>query len=104
MFIDLLFIAIIITFIIDLSGFIDSIKPIIWKILFPKIKYNPNWRIKPFDCSLCSTFWIGIIYLLFTSFTLKGFLYVILLAWFTPTIKDLLIALKELFQKWIGKI
>ena len=42
MFIDLLFIAIIITFIIDLSGFIDSIKPIIWKILFPKIKYNPD--------------------------------------------------------------
>ena len=61
---NLILIQIIVTSIIDLSGFIYSIKQGIGKILH--IPNTDRIQLKPFDCSLCSTFWSGLIYLLYT--------------------------------------
>ena len=67
---NLILIQIITVFIVDLSGIIDTLKKLLWK-KFVKIGDYHNLSIKPFDCSLCSTFWICIIYLLCTgNFTL----------------------------------
>lgn len=105
MIINLLWITVLVVFLIDLSGIVDSIKPVLWKWLYKGLPYNPEWRIKPWDCSLCSTWWLGIIYLLCTGlFTWFNLMLVGLLAFFTPVIKDLLIVVKELIIKVLNKI
>lgn len=102
--INLLCIQIIIVFIIDLSGVVDYIQPLVWKWLFPKLPYKESVVIKPWFCSLCMTWWSGILYILITGFTWKLLLYVALLAYFTPVTKDLLIIIKELIIKLLNKI
>lgn len=63
MFLDIVVIVCIVVFIIDVSGIVDSIKHTIWKWLFKDREYR--WfSLKPFDCSLCMSFWMGLIYLL----------------------------------------
>lgn len=93
---ELLFIALIVVFVIDLSGFVPEISKIIWGWIYPKVKYV-DWIIpKPFSCSLCSTFWLGIIFLIIThSFSLGMLAYVALLAFLTPAMKELLILVKD---------
>lgn len=60
---NLLFIALISTFIIDISGVVDSFKSGLSYIMTKgKIK-SSDYRLKPFDCSLCITFWTSILYL-----------------------------------------
>lgn len=79
--IDLLMIAIIVCFIVDISGIIDSVKRMIWKWIFnDKIVYS-DFRLKPFDCSLCLTFWCGLIYLFVVgSFSIFGMMVVCIIA------------------------
>lgn len=101
--INLLCIQIILVFIIDLSGVIDHLSSLVWKWLNPGLPYK-GWMIPLVSCSLCSTWWAGIIYILITGFTWKLLLYVALLAYFTPVTKDILIASKELLIKIINKI
>lgn len=95
MYIELLFISLIIVFICDLSGATnDILYPLVRKLL--KLNKNANIRIKPFDCSLCMTFWSGLIYLLIThTFTLPHIAYVCLLAYLTPHLKGILLYMKE---------
>lgn len=101
--INLLCIQIILVFITDLSGVVDYIQPLVWKWLFPKIPYK-GAGFKILNCSLCQTWWTGILYILITGFTWKLLLYVALLAYFTPVTKDLLIIIKELIIKLLNKI
>lgn len=93
---NIFYIAVILVFIIDLSGFVDNISKWIWKKLYPKVKYT-DWRIpKPFSCSLCATFWSGLAYLGITgTFSWLMFLYVCLLSFLTPVIANILIAIKD---------
>lgn len=101
---DLLLLACIIVFIIDLSGFIPEISERIWKILYKNVKYV-DWIIpKPFSCSLCMFFWIGIIYLIFTGLSLYMVAYVALLAYLTPVIKDILLYVRDLQIYIINKL
>ncbi len=58
---DALIISIICSFVIDYLGVVENMKKYIWK-WFNKIPYQ-NFRFKPFDCSLCMSFWITLIYL-----------------------------------------
>lgn len=114
---DLLFLTIIICFIVDVSGFInDGIKPLIAKIINrnSNIKINPeSINIpKPFSCSLCMSFWTGLIYLLCTSkFTIPYIAVVVFfslissnISGFLFCIKDFLATIEGLFQKLIQKI
>ena len=85
--IDLLLLTTILVFVIDLSGFTTSIQTILKKWL----KTNKDIVIKPFMCSLCMTFWSGIIYaMVMHSLTIPILAYITLLAFMTPVIKDML--------------
>ena len=86
---NLFLITFIIVFIVDVSGAVDSLKSgIKWVITKGKMS-NYNYRLKPFDCSTCQTFWIGLIYLLCTSnFTIPYIACVCLLSASTGLIKD----------------
>ena len=82
MYIDLLLLAIIICFVVDISGAMRKFK-------------------KPFSCSLCSIWWIGLIYLLVTrNFTIQGVAFVAFLSMMSSVITSLLLCIKEIFN-WI---
>ena len=82
---DVIFIQIIVCFIIDLSGFIQSMEEGLskwfkFRCVIPK----------PFSCSLCSGWWINLIYLIITHhFTLPYVVFVALVAFFSKNISGI---------------
>lgn len=68
-----------------------------------------DYRLKPLDCSLCATFWSGLIYLLIVGkFTLLYVTAVCLIACFSGIIKssillveDIVTKIIQMFYKWI---
>lgn len=101
---DLLLINLIVVLIVDLSGFMTDFKKLVWRVLF-KSAYQDSFRIKPFDCSLCMTFWISLIYLVcINQFSLINILVVLVLSYLTTTEALLLRAVKALLDKLISKV
>ena len=97
---DLLIISFIVVFIIDLSGVIDDAERKLGKWLKCKARIP-----KPFSCSLCSTFWLGLLYLLIThNLTIPLIGYVSLLAFLTPTFNNVLLTVKDAILFVINKI
>ena len=96
---DLFSILIISVIVIDISGFVHSIKVAIGKFL----GISPNsFRIKPFDCSFCMTFWVSMIYLLVVDrFTLLNIAIVLLLCCLTTPLKNLVMSLIDKLTKWM---
>ena len=96
---DLFSILIICVLVIDISGFVHSIKVAIGKYL----KISPNsFRIKPFDCSFCMTFWASVIYLLVVGrFTLVNIAVVLLLCCLTTPLKNLVMSVRDKLTKWM---
>lgn len=96
---DLFSILIINVIVIDISGFVHSIKVAIGKFL--GISPN-NFRIKPFDCSFCMTFWVSLIYLLAVGrFTLLNIAVVLLLCCLTTPLKNLVMSVRDKLTKWM---
>lgn len=99
---DILLIAVIIVVIIDISGFIDSLKSGLKKVLTKGRMSDPYYSLKPFDCSFCMTFWTGLIWLLVThNVTLWMLAYLLLICVMTPVIKDVIILIRETMLKII---
>lgn len=93
MILDLFLITIIICFIIDISGIIESIEWWLGKWLKVTCKVP-----KPFSCSLCMTFWMGLIWISIFDFTLLNFVYVCLFATLSEQISNFIIIIKQLVQ------
>ena len=101
----LLLINLTIVFLIDQSGFINEFKQWLKKLLTNGKMSDPGYSIKPFDCSLCMTFWISLIYLLIINgLTIESFALVCLSAWLTTFTNDIYIVVKEMWTKLINKI
>ena len=67
---DLLLIACIVTFGIDCTDIMDSVKGALGRWINRKPE---NITLKPFDCSLCSTWWACLLYCIITHhFNLEG--------------------------------
>ena len=94
MILELLLITTIICFIIDISGIIESIEW--WLSKWLKV----NCKIpKPFSCSLCMTFWIGLIWISIFEFTLFNLLFVCLFAALSEDITGFIKIIKYLLNK-----
>lgn len=105
MIIDLILIQLIIVFIIDLSGAVESFKLFISKILTKGKIQTTNFDLRPFTCSLCSTWWIGLIYLLVChSFTIPYIALVALLSFLTPLSSSILLLIKDLAIFLVNKL
>lgn len=104
-YLKLFFLAIVVVFIIDLSGIIDTIKTFLLIKIF-KINAEPqNLSLKPFDCSLCSFWWLGLIYLLCTkNLNLQNIAYIAIISYLTPNIAGFISLLKEILIKIENKI
>lgn len=93
-------IAIIICFVIDISGIIESIEWYLGKWLGGKVIIP-----KPFSCSLCMCFWMGLLWLAIQSqFTLFNVMVVCLIAAFSEQITNAIIILKQLIAKLEDKL
>lgn len=102
MYIDILLISIIVVIITDLSGFPQSIYSMISKYLTNGKINTQEGQIKILTCSLCQTWWIGLIYYLcIGSVSILSISYLLLISYMTDVIKDLLIFIKDLLKKTI---
>lgn len=104
---NLILIAVCSVVVIDLSGFIDEAEQILSRRMGIKAHIP-----KPFSCSLCTTHWIGLIWLICSGrWTMGYYAITLILAFLTPVISDALITLKELMgrivsllMRWIQRI
>lgn len=96
MLLDLFLITLIIVFVIDISGFIDELESILSKWLKGKARIP-----KPFSCSLCMTWWIGLIYLLCVGeFNLIYVATVVLFAHLSGVLSTLMVWVRETLN-WV---
>ena len=103
--INLILINIIVVFLIDQSGFINEFKSWLKKLLTKGKMKNSNYSLKPFDCSLCMTFWVSLIYILvFNLFSIESFTLVCLSSWFSQFTNDFFNMFKAVWVKIIDKI
>lgn len=95
MILDLLMISVIICFIIDISGIIENIEWYLGKWLGGKVIIP-----KPFSCSLCLTFWVGLIWLIVQGeVTLFNIMAVCLLSALTEQITNTITLFKQLIAR-----
>ena len=96
MILDLLLISIIVCFIIDVSGIIDNVEWWLSKLMGGTVKIP-----KPFSCSLCSTFWLGLIWIICNGqFTLLNIVFVCLFAALSENISNTIKIIKHLIS-WV---
>lgn len=91
--IGLFLIAVICVIIIDMSGITASVKNAVARFLTKHGRATDaeNVRLKPFDCSFCMTFWVGLGFLFGShAFTLPYLAALCLAALSTTIIDDLL--------------
>lgn len=102
---NLIIISLVNVLIIDISGFVQSIKSLISKLLTNKQIDTTNFSLKPFDCSFCMTFWTGLLYtLVIGQFTLVNLLIILFLAFMTEPVYRILLLIKDMILKIIDKI
>ena len=93
-------ITVIVVIIVDISGFVDSIKSFVGKVL-----HINNVKLKPLDCSFCVNWWVSLAYLLITNnLALSTILVALLCSTLTPVIGDLIYLIRDLLGKIINKI
>ena len=98
-YIDLFEITVIVVIIVDISGFIDSIKSLIGKVLGIN-----NVSLKPLDCSFCLNWWVSLGYLVITNeLSITAVMVALLLSTMTPIIKDAIYLIRDLLGKIIDK-
>ena len=92
-------ITVIVVIIVDISGFVDSVKTLIGKVL-----HINNVSLKPIDCSFCMNFWASIGYLVITNeLTITAIMVTLLLSTMTPIIKDAIYLIRDSIGKAINK-
>lgn len=93
-------ITVIVVIIVDISGFIDSVKTLIGKVL-----HINNVKLKPLDCSLCLNFWVSMAYLLITNeLTITAVMVTLLLSTMTTVIQDLIYLIRDILGFILLKI
>jgi len=101
---NLFLICLILVFIVDISGFVDTVKRWIWRWVFDGKKEYRDFDFRPWECSMCMSTWVGIIYILITGFSWGMLAYVMMLAFLTPVFKDALIFVKDLLIEIINEL
>lgn len=99
---DIILISLICVFVIDCTDIIPVLKRRISNLIYHR---DVNISIKPFDCSLCMSFWCGLAYLPCTgSFSLPLLFLVCLSSYFTPVYKEIYDLITDMTQTLINNI
>ena len=106
--VNILLLATIIVFIVDLSGATEHlVKPIVKYFLH--IPPQKDINLPLIECSLCCTWWTGLLYICCVSianaFTFNQFLILVsvlaLVSFLTSTLKDMMVLIKDLIIRFI---
>lgn len=93
-------ITVIVVIVVDISGFVDSIKSLIGNVL-----HINNVKLKPLDCSLCMAFWVSMTYLIYANeLSLNTVMFSLLMSVMTPVIQDAIYLIRDIFGFFINKI
>lgn len=102
--VTLVLLQLIVVNLIDISGFIDFVKKILWK-KFIKVGDYTSLSFKPLDCSYCMTHHVCLLYLLISgNFTLPLYALTLVLCLLTGFTADLMVWLKDMFQLLINAL
>lgn len=97
--IDLILVALVTIYIVDLSGFTDSWRAGLAKALHVK-ELKP---LPPLDCSLCMVWWVCLIYsLIVGTFSIPVVAFIALLSFLSVPLGQLLQLVREAFLKVIN--
>lgn len=100
-FLNLVIIEFVIVFIIDYSGFVGEIERYLGVFLRSRL---PLKIPKPFSCSLCMTFWCGLIYLIIIhEFNFISLFILTILLTNTNNILHLIYTLNDLIESVLNK-
>ena len=92
--------TVIVVIVVDISGFIDSIKNLVGKVLGIN-----NVKLKPFECSLCMTFWVSMAYLIYANeLSITTLMFSLLISVMTPVIQDLIYLIRDILGFILLKI
>ena len=98
-YIDILILSVVVDWIVDVSGFTQS-----WMGALERWIGRPIKPVKPFACSLCMSWWTGIVYAIVTNnITIPVIGYCALLSYLSFPISQLLIFIHETLLKWMQK-
>lgn len=98
--IGILYITAIVVFIVDFSGVVENVKAQLGKWLNCRVE-----RLKPFDCSLCMTWWLTLLYIVVRGeFTLGNITLCALCALFADKVTEALSLLRDIWTKTITVI
>ena len=102
--INCLLITIFFVIVIDQLHFVDDITSVISGWL-TNGKIKKPIQLKPFNCSVCMSWWTNLAYIIVTNqFSILMVLYILVLSWGTPIISSILTLVKNLFLKFINTI
>lgn len=102
-YVDLILVACIWVLILDISGFVPEVEDMMTRML--KLKRGRVVIPKPFSCSLCMTFWTGLIYLLVIGqCNFWNIFMTLLVAVLTPEIGELILTAKDIVRWILNKL
>lgn len=98
--INLFYITLIVVFIVDISGVVDSLKSALAKWLNCRVP-----SLKPFDCSLCLTWWSCLLYVLIAEpITFGNVALCAVCAIFADKLADIISLVRDFITKAIRSI
>lgn len=103
MYLNIFLLTLLIVFIIDTTDFYETVSTAIIKALTHGKLKQPKY-IKPFSCSLCLSWWVGLVYVCIAGFSITAVAYVALMAFLTPIFRDLLYFVRDLFTEVIDEL
>lgn len=101
---ELLLIALVITYCIEVSGFWNEFTSMVSGWL-TNGKIKKPIELKPFSCPKCLTFWTGMVWLLATgTFTVPMIAYVCLLSYMTTVFSEIMYLMLDIMKYILNKI
>ena len=98
--IDIILVALVTIYIVDLSGFTET-----WLSILSHYKNRKITELKPFSCSLCMVWWVCLIYAAIVgNLTIPVVALIALLSLLSVPCGQLLMLIREAFLKVINKL
>lgn len=102
-YIDILLVALVTIYVVDLSGFTDSWRAGLARLL--KISDIALRPLPPFDCGKCMTWWVCLIYAIcIGAFSLPVIAFIALLSHLSQPIGQILVLFRETINTLVGKL
>lgn len=103
-YLNCLYITIIVVLIIDIFRFWDTFSAMAIYYLTKK-RIRKSVDLKPFSCALCMSWWLNLIYIIYSSaFSMSVILYILLLSFSTNIIGNVLLTIENFILTGINKI